>query len=74
MSFGVSYHRDDLLLDQRRKRDELKEERKVELYSVSSIPPRLLWQSYGRNQEGERNGLLSASHLGGRFLRSVVLE
>lgn len=40
---GVSYHRDDLLLDQRRKRDELKEERKVELYSVSSIPPRVAW-------------------------------
>lgn len=51
-------HRDDLLLDQRRKGDELEEERKVER----------------RNQEGERNGLLSASHLGGSFLRSVVLE
>lgn len=31
----LTYNRDDLLLDQRRKRDELKEERKVELYSVS---------------------------------------
>jgi hypothetical protein len=69
----LTYHGDDLLLDQRRKRDELKEERKVELYSVSSILPRHSVKTYRRNQKGERNGLLSASHLDG-FLRSVMFE
>lgn len=42
-------HRDDLLLDQGRKRDELQEESKVE----------------GGDEEGERDGLLGAGHFGG---------
>jgi hypothetical protein len=42
-------HRNDLLLDQGRKRDELEKESKVE----------------GGDEEGERDGLLSACHFGG---------
>jgi hypothetical protein len=35
--WGLTYHRDNLLLDLRGERDELKEQSKVELYAGQSI-------------------------------------
>jgi hypothetical protein len=46
---GPTYHRDDLLLNERRKRDELKEESKVELYN------RLVFAQRGVGEQSSTN-------------------
>lgn len=60
----LTYHRDNLLLDLRGKRDELKEQSKVELFAGQSIVlgARGAVGAYGGDEEGKRNGLLSAGH------------